>query len=145
MRPIPLLALALSAVLAAGPVLAEKPDHAGGPKHKDKSEKHGGGKHGGGKEAKKAEHPGGNHGPREVRVGSYFNAGDRDHVHRYYASSGGGKGCPRPSSSFKCSAARRASGCGGPGANGLGNRTGSASRPGCGSKYVTSAVIAPPP
>jgi Ni/Co efflux regulator RcnB len=96
MRPTQLIALAVWAALAAGPALAEKPDHAGG-KNKDKSDKH---EQKANKEYKKehkqeykAEQKAEKH-AREARVGGYFVASDRDHVHRYYASSGGGKGCP---------------------------------------------------
>ena len=102
--------LLLSASLAAGPALAEKPEWAGGGgggKGKDKGEKHqmadkhegrGGGKHDKAEKhtmkAEKREAKG--KGPaREARVGAFFTDGDRGAVRTYYSQHyGGGKGCP---------------------------------------------------
>lgn len=97
--PILSVALLLSAFLAAGPALAEKPDHAGGPKHADKQERKADKQERKAdkrerqddKHDRKAQKDG--HGPaeqhrsddRQPRRGDYFDAAHRDSVHRYYA------------------------------------------------------------
>jgi Ni/Co efflux regulator RcnB len=95
------LAIVLAAALAAGPVLAEKPEWAGQGKghkeqkhegkHAEKAEKH----------AEKAERKAAKHEAKHaarhetIRVGGYFNDGQRTVVRTYYVDHyGGGKACP---------------------------------------------------
>lgn len=94
------LALLLCGLLAAGPVLADKPSWAGGGKH-DRYEDndrgrgdddHGHGKHGGGK------HGGGDHGDRDGRNwhegDRYFSDDHRAYLNSYYASEYSHGRCP---------------------------------------------------
>lgn len=106
------LAIVLAAALATGPVLAEKPEWAGqgkghkeqkhagkheakqaekAAKHAEKAEKH----------AEKAERKAAKHEAKhaakreDIRVGGYFNDGQRTVVRTYYVDHyGGGKACP---------------------------------------------------
>jgi hypothetical protein len=79
------IALALSAVLASGAALAEKPEWAGG-KHEKKDKKDKGEKHAG-----KAKH----RGSEDVKVGAYFNDGHRAAARSYYVQQyPQGRKCP---------------------------------------------------
>jgi Ni/Co efflux regulator RcnB len=74
------LALFVAAALCGTAAFAEKPEHAGGPKNKNKHEQ----------KADKQEH-----GRAEVKAGAYFNDNHRSSVQTYYAKQGsGGKACP---------------------------------------------------
>jgi len=79
------IALALSAMLASGTALAEKPEWAGG-KHEKKEKKDKGDKHAGK----------GPHGePGDVKVGAYFNDDHRAAARRYYVQQyPQGRSCP---------------------------------------------------
>lgn len=86
------VALALCGLLAAGPVLADKPSWAGGGKHDryedndrgDRGDRRGGDEHGHGK------HGGGDHGDRGGRNwhegDRYFNDDNRAYLREYYAA-----------------------------------------------------------
>lgn len=71
------LAAALVFTLASGPVLADK-----------------GGKHGHEKHGKHQDDDDDDHGPREARVGGYFDARDRQAVQVYYVEQGRSGHCP---------------------------------------------------
>jgi Ni/Co efflux regulator RcnB len=82
------LAAALALALASGPVLADKPDWAGGGKGKhDKHEKHG--KHD--DDDRGGDH---RHERREARVGGYFNDHDRQVTRVYYVEQERHGHCP---------------------------------------------------
>lgn len=76
------LVAALALPLASGPVLADKPDWAGGGKgkHEKKHDKH--------------DHDRHEHDRREARVGHYFDDHDRQAVRVYYVEQGRAGHCP---------------------------------------------------